>query len=207
MDITLFQKVLVLSPHTDDGELGAGGTIAKLVDNDCKITYFVFSSPRQIVKKECKESLEILGVEEFQIFDFKIRHFPKQRQEILQVLYDYNQEYEPDLVFTPSTHDTHQDHQVVANETLRAFKRSTILGYELPWNNIFFHENCFVALNQSNVECKINALNKYETQKERHYFDSTYIKSILMSRGGQIRELYAEAFEVIKLVLKTGEGL
>lgn len=79
MNSRIFNKVFVLSPHTDDGELGAGGTIAKLVENGSEVTYFAFSAPREILKRECKKCLEVLGVKEFEIFDFKVRHFPESR--------------------------------------------------------------------------------------------------------------------------------
>lgn len=204
MNKPVFTKVLVLSPHTDDGELGAGGTIAKLVENGNKVTYFAFSAPREILKKECKKCLEALGVKEFEIFDFKVRHFPEHRQGILEILFEYNKENRIDLILTPSTNDLHQDHQIVTNEALRAFKRSTILGYELPWNNIVFRENCFIPLKERHVQKKIEALWNYKTQiSERHYFDKEYLRGLIRSRGAQIGEKYAEAFEAIKLVLNS----
>ena len=202
--MNMFNKVLVLSPHTDDGELGAGGTIAKLVDNGNKVRYFAFSAPREILKTECEKCLEVLGVKEFEIFGFEVRRFPEYRQEILEILFQYNKENEPDLVLTPSTNDLHQDHQTVTNEALRAFKRSTIFGYELPWNNIVFRENCFITLEERHVRKKIEALWNYETQiSERHYFDKEYLRGLTRSRGAQIGEKYAEAFEAIKLVLSS----
>ena len=200
----MFKKTLVLSPHTDDGELGAGGTIGKLVENGSKLMYFAFSAPREILKVECKKCLGVLGVEEYEIFDFEVRHFPERRQEILEILFQYNKENEPDLILTPSTNDLHQDHQTVTNEALRAFKRSTIFGYELPWNNIIFRENCFIPLEERHVQKKIEALWNYKTQiSERHYFDKEYLRGLTRSRGAQIGEKYAEAFEAIKLVLNS----
>ena len=83
MKNTAFQEVLVLSPHTDDGELGAGGTIAKLVECGSHITYFAFSAPTAGLKEECKKSLEVLGVNEFRIFDIQVRLFPSLRQKSL----------------------------------------------------------------------------------------------------------------------------
>jgi LmbE family N-acetylglucosaminyl deacetylase len=204
MNKNIFRTVLVLSPHTDDGELGAGGTIARLVESGSAVSYFAFSAPRKILRKECEESLEVLGVNKFQIFDFKARYFHDARQEILEILYDYNQKNEPHLVFTPSTNDLHQDHQTITNEALRAFKSSSILGYELPWNLIVTRENAFVSLEKRHVEAKINSCLKYQSQiqQRRAYFDKDYLRSILRSTGLKIRTQYAEAFEAIKLVLK-----
>jgi len=143
-------------------------------------------------------------VKEFEIFDFEVRHFPERRQEILEILFQYDKEDRPELILTPCTNDLHQDHQTVTNEALRAFKRSTILGYELPWNNIVFRENCFISLEERHVQKKIEALWNYKTQiSERHYFDREYLRGLTRSRGAQIGVKYAEAFEAIKLVLNT----
>jgi LmbE family N-acetylglucosaminyl deacetylase len=198
---TMFKNILILSPHTDDGELAAGGSIARLVEEDANITYIALSAHRSELHEECRRCLNVLGVEDLIILDFPRRHFPQYRQEILQRLYDYNSEHDIDLVLTPSTKDLHQDHQTVTAEALRAFKHSTILGYELPWNHIAFNENCFVALEERHVEKKLEALSNYKTQKERHYFNAEYLRGLTRSRGVQIGEKYAEAFEVVKLVL------
>lgn len=197
----MFRNVLVLSPHTDDGELGAGGTISRLVEEGDQVAYLAFSSMKPILERECSEALRVLGVENAGILRFAKRSFPKQRQEILQYLYDYNASNDVDLVLTPSTLDLHQDHQVVTNECLRAFKHSTILGYELPWNNIVFHQNCFIPLNKRHIEKKLEALWKYQTQIGKPYFDRDYLRGLARSRGVQVGVKYAEAFEVIKLVL------
>ena len=198
-----FKKVLVLSPHTDDGELGAGGTIARLVEQGSQVTYFAFSAPKANLRDECKKSLKVLGVKDFEIFDIEVRLFPSLRQKILDILYTYNKERHFDLILTPSTNDLHQDHQTVTNEALRIFKQSTILGYELPWNLIEFKENCFVSLEETHVKKKITALWNYKSQIEtkRPYFNEEYLKSLMRAHGLKIRSEYAEAFEAIKLVL------
>jgi LmbE family N-acetylglucosaminyl deacetylase len=203
MNIKLFQKVLILSPHTDDGELGAGGTIAKLVEQGSDVTYIAFSAPRLQLKKECKKSLDVLNITDFQILDFKARHFPELRQQILEILYKYNEKNEIDLVLTPSTNDLHQDHQTITNEALRSFKSSTILGYELPWNHIVFRENGFVSLADHHAQKKIDALWNYRSQidQQKKYFDKEYLRSLMRAKGLKIGAQYAETFEVIKLVL------
>ncbi|MDP6458199.1 MAG: PIG-L family deacetylase [Candidatus Bathyarchaeota archaeon] len=196
-----FENILVISPHTDDGELAAGGTIRRFVEEGSNVSYIALSAPRKELKEECAECLGILGVEDYFILDFPRRRFPEKRQEILQYLFDYNKEHRVDLVLTPSTQDLHQDHQTVTNEVMRAFKHSTIFGYELPWNNIIFHENCFISLNGAHVEKKLRALKCYDTQKTRLYFDREYLHGLLRAKGLHIGEKYAESFEVIKLVL------
>jgi len=199
----LFKKALVLSPHTDDGELGAGATISRFLEEGTEFIYLAFSAPNEELRKECVRSLKILGLAEtnIKILDFPRRFFPRNRQEILQTLYDLHESEQIDLVFTPSTRDLHQDHGVVTREALRIFKQSTILGYELPWNHIDFMENCFVAIEETHLKRKLDALNQYKSQHKHHYFSPEYVRSLAITRGGQIATRYAESFELIKLVL------
>ena len=82
------------------------------------------------------------------VHDFDVRTFPEHRQEILELLIEIWNDWQPDCVFMPSVHDVHQDHQTIASEGLRAFKRTTILGYEIPWNNFDFCYQAYFALEQ-----------------------------------------------------------
>ena len=109
----------------------------------------------------------------------------------------------PDMVFTPSSFDTHQDHKTTREETLRAFKQCTILGYEQPWNNITFNTLAFISLRERHIGKKIRALGCYETQKHRAYLSDAFIRGLALTRGVQIEERYAEAFEVIKWVMRS----
>lgn len=196
------KKVLLLSPHTDDAEFGAGGTVVRLVEEGADVTALMFSVPNVALIDECKKALTILGVEKYRFLDFRRRTFPQCRQQILDYLYKYNQKNRVDLVLTPSTLDFHQDHQTVTNEALRAFKQSTILGYEIPGNHILLRENCFVSLEERHVKKKVEAVlcYKLEMKLRPHQFNESFIKSVLMSKGVYVKKKYVEAFEVIKLV-------
>ncbi|MFX0049678.1 MAG: PIG-L deacetylase family protein [Candidatus Hermodarchaeota archaeon] len=198
----MFKNILVLSPHTDDGELGCGGTLDKFKKKGSNIHFIAFSwcDNKQLIN-EVKNSTQALGIERIDILDFKRRFFFLKRQEILDYLYKLSNSEAIDLVLTPSTRDLHQDHQVICNESIRAFRNSSIWGYELPWNNIIFQTNCFVELSRENIEQKIKALMCYKTQEHRNYFQEDFQWSIAQTRGTQIHVKYAEAFELIKLVI------
>lgn len=209
----MFQKILVLSPHTDDGELGCGGSIAKFIDEGKDISYVALSTceksipreyPPDILKKEVKAATKILGIkkESLLLYEFEVRDFPEHRQRILDTLLEIREKIKPDIVFTPSSFDTHQDHITVMKETLRAFKKCTILGYEQPWNNITFNTLAFIPLKEGQIKKKIKALNCYETQKQRKYLSEEFIRGLAQTRGTQIEEKYAEAFEVIRWVMR-----
>jgi len=205
------KKVLVISPHTDDGELGCGGSISRFIEEGYDVSYVALSSceksiprefPPDILKQEVKRATRVLGIAEPILFEYEVREFPRLRQEILDTLIRLRITIRPEIVFTPSSFDTHQDHKTTREETLRAFKQCTILGYEQPWNNITFNTLAFIALKDHQVQKKIDALRCYETQKHRAYLSEDFIKGLALTRGVQIEEKYAEAFEVIKWVIR-----
>ncbi len=206
------KTILILAPHTDDGEFGCGGTIAKYVAQGVRAIYVAFSAaeqsvlphlPRDILRSEVRNATAALGIanEDCLVYDFKVRRFPELRQQILDKMIELSRQYQPDMVFLPSANDTHQDHQTIAQEGFRAFKRTTMLGYEVPWNNLDFRTSCFVDLSEENLETKIRAVRTYESQKHRDYASAEFIRSLALTRGVQIGKRYAESFEVVRWVI------
>ena len=205
---------MVVSPHTDDGEIGAGGTIARFVEEGKEIHYAAFSScevsvpkefPEDILKKECKKATNILGIkpENVILLDYEVRTFPLHRQEILDDMIVLNKQIKPDLVLVPSSNDIHQDHQTVHREALRAFKKtSSIWGYEHPWNNLTFTTDIFVRLEEEHVEKKIEAMKQYKSQDFRPYFAEKYIRALAFTRGTQVDYPFAETFELLRLLVR-----
>jgi LmbE family N-acetylglucosaminyl deacetylase len=206
------KKILILAPHTDDGELGCGGSIAKFIQEGAEVHYVAFSIctrslPAHLapdtLEKEVKVATKILGIqpENLILYDFDVRRFKEFRQDILEELVRIKSKIEPDLVFLPTLHDIHQDHQVIAEEGLRAFKNTSILAYELPWNNLTFNTAGFIRLESEQIEKKIEALNAYVSQKHRTYLNANFIRSLATTRGVQINTTFAEAFEVVRWVI------
>jgi LmbE family N-acetylglucosaminyl deacetylase len=209
--ITAWKRVLVLAPHTDDGEFGCGATLARLVDGGTDVRYVAFSIatrslpegfPPDTLAREVREATAELGISEerLDVHDFEVRTFPEHRQQILEVLIGLWEEWKPDAVLQPSLRDIHQDHQVIAAEGLRAFKRTTILGYEIPWNNFNFDYQAYFALEKEHVERKVRALAKYESQQHRRYSDPEYIWNVARTHGINVNREYAEVFEVYRVV-------
>jgi N-acetylglucosamine malate deacetylase 1 len=205
-------NILVLAPHTDDGELGAGGAISYFLEQKAKVYYAAFSTakdsvpkgmPRDILKTEVKKATRQLGIDEKNliIYDYQVRKLNYSRQEILEDLIQLRNKIHFDLVFMPSMNDIHQDHLTVSQEGLRAFKTTSILGYELIWNNLTFNTTCFIRLEERHLENKINALKNYKSQKGRDYVSADFVRSLARTRGVQIGAEYAEAFEVIRWVI------
>ena len=207
-----FNNVLVLAPHTDDGELGAGAFISKLIEQGAKVTYVAFSTaeesvpdhlPKDILKTEVRAATKTLGILEDNliVFNYPVRKLNYARQEILESLIKIRKDNDYDLVLIPSLKDIHQDHATIAQEGLRAFKNTSILGYELIWNNLSFDTTCFVKVKKTHVEAKYNALQCYESQAGRVYMSHEFIFSLAKTRGVQIGSEYAESFEVVRWVI------
>ncbi len=206
------KKILILAPHTDDGELGAGGSIHRFISEGKEVYYIAFSTaeesvpdgfPSDILSKEVKKATASLGIKKQNliIYGFTVRKLSYVRQEILEILVKLKKDIKPDLVIMPSLNDIHQDHSTVAQEGLRAFKDISILGYELLWNNLSFDTTCFVRLSSDNINAKYKALKEYKSQVFRDYMSKDFIFSHAQTRGVQSRNKYAEAFEVIRWII------
>lgn len=206
-------KVLVLAPHTDDGELGCGASIAKYIQKGANIFYVAFSIceqsvpagfPKNILETEVKRATKELGIKEENLIikKYPVRKFPFYRQEILEDLVAIRKELQPDLVFLPSSFDIHQDHATIFQEGRRAFKNESILGYEFMWNNFSFDSTCFITVNKQHIQKKIRALDKYKSQAKKFHIKEKLITGLANYRGLQISEEYAEAFEVIRWIIK-----
>jgi len=205
-------NILILAPHTDDGEIGMGGTISYFVEKGKTVTYIAFSTaeqsvpegfPKDILKTEVKAATRKLGVnpENVLIYNYEVRKLSYVRQELLEELIRIKKQMQFDMVFIPTLHDIHQDHTTIAQEGVRAFKNTTLLGYELIWNNLTFDTQCFVKLEQKHINAKINALQEYKSQGKRDYLSPDFIRSLARARGVQVGCEYAEAFEVVRLFL------
>jgi N-acetylglucosamine malate deacetylase 1 len=207
-------RVLILSPHTDDAELGCGGLISRLVSEKKEIFWVAFSTARESLPdnmpdntlyQEFENVTEFLGLrkDQYRIFDFTVRRLNEKRQEILEELVRIRNVFNPDTVIGPSLNDFHQDHTIVANEMIRAFKsHCSIISYELPWNHLKFENQFFVRLSEEEMETKIHLLDFYKSQirANRLYFSKDYMYGLARTRGGQIGARYAEAFEVVRLI-------
>jgi len=204
--------VLVLSPHTDDSELSAGGTINRLLREGHDVHYVVFSTcddslpdaKRGMLRGEFENVMELVQPQNYYVLDYVVRRFNERRQDILDDIIRIRDDISPDLVIGPSQSDCHQDHTVVANEMIRAFKSGpSIIAYEQPWNHITFSTEFFAPITEADLECKLDQLSHYESQLEkgRPYFDEEFIRGLAKVRGVQGNARYAEAFEVVRWLL------
>ncbi len=211
-------SVLILAPHTDDAELGCGATMARMIEEGKEVYVAVFSTaeeslpegmPPGTLKEEFYRAMDTMGIPKTHLFlyNYPVRKFSYFRQEILEDLVDLRKRVHPDVVFLPCSSDVHQDHEVIYMEGIRAFKKTTILGYELPWNHLFSSVNTYIVINHEHLKRKWAALRCYKTQFSLHrsYFSWDIIESLAKVRGVQVGSLYAEAFQVIRFMYPLEE--
>lgn len=208
------KRILVLAPHTDDAELGAGASIAKWVEEGIEVHVAVFSTAEDSLPEGSKplrlaeefhSSLDALGIprEQRTVYGYPVRKLNYHRQEVLEHMVQLGRDINPDWVLVPSGADLHQDHATIHDEALRAFKHKTLLGYELSWNHITFSASAFIPVEKRHLDKKWEALTHYESQLElnRPYFTAEYHESLARVRGLQVKSEWAEAFELIRIVL------
>lgn len=206
-----YKRALVLAPHTDDGELGCGGTITRLTADGVTVHYVAFSIceesvpepfSKDILATEVIAATRLLGIPEENLYvhRYPVRRLGEFRQAILEYLIDKKNGLKPDLVFMPASDDLHQDHRVIHDEGLRAFKRTTLLGYQLPWNSTQFSGSAYFALEKNHIARKIAAIEQYDSQRHRPYMQSDAIEALARVRGLQAGCEFAETFEVIRWI-------
>ena len=200
--------ILVLSPHTDDAEIGCGGSLMKWKEEGETIKVIAFSRcedsipdgfDKDATEKEFIKNMDSIGAER-KIMSLRVRRFPEYRQEILQCL--KNQE-KPDLVVCPSLNDIHQDHRTVAEEAVRAFREcASIISYDLPYSTMNFNANMYNKLEERHIKNKYIMANNYKSQiaKFPEYFSYGYIYGNAQAHGMKIKTDYAETFEIVRWI-------
>jgi LmbE family N-acetylglucosaminyl deacetylase len=199
------KKIIAISPHIDDVELGAGALVYRLAKAN-EVHYVGLSLPPLVdcatFMGEFEASSDILGLNRDRMYlkQYDPRDLFSTRSEILQLFYDLARDIRPDLVLCPNGKDIHQSHEVVHAEARRAFKFSTIFGYELPWNSLDFSMDVFISLTKEEVDAKVAAINAFKTQKSRLFFSNDIVGDLARVRGKQVGREYAECFELVRMI-------
>jgi LmbE family N-acetylglucosaminyl deacetylase len=206
-DMTFFgQRVLFLGAHPDDIELGAGALIAHIAGMTEILCVTLSDNQKnpdlQNVAGEYQSSMKMLGVpdENAILGQFETRRFPHARQEILEYMIQLNRSFHPDIVFTHTKADIHQDHGTVTEETLRAFRGTTVLGFDVIRSSYGFFPNFLVEVSEADLEKKIAALAEYKTYSGRYYFDPQLTRATLIRHGALAERPYAEGFDILRIV-------
>ena len=203
-------KLLCLGAHSDDIEIGCGGTLLKLIKNYpiSYIQWVVFTSNAERAK-EARESAECflkdVPNKDIVIKQFRDGFLPYEAPELKTCFEEIKKTFVPDLVFTHYRNDRHQDHRTVSDLTWNTYRNHFILEYEIPkYDGDLGNPNFFVELDSEYTEKKIEILLKnFPTQASKHWFDRETFLSILRIRGMESAATtkYAEAFYTRKVVI------
>ena len=202
-------KILCLGAHSDDIEIGCGGTILRLIKEmpQAQFRWIVFSANTIRNKEALKSAFAFLNKiqsKQIVVHNFKESYFPYIGAEIKDCFEKIKKEFNPDIIFTHYTNDAHQDHELISKLTWNTFRNHFIIEYEIPkYDGDLGSPNLFIHIDASLVQRKIDYLCKYfQTQKEKSWFSEESFRSIMRIRGIESNSLtnYSEAFYCRKLV-------
>ena len=203
-------NVLCLGAHCDDIEIGCGGTLLTLLENNPNINVYwqVFSSTPS------RKEEAIAGAERFcanaknlqiSVLEFRDGYLPYEGASVKDAMEDVRSAFSPDLVFTHYRHDLHQDHRKISELTWNAFRNHLILEYEIPkWDGDMGSPNTFVAIDEVVAAEKIAALQAiYNSQKNKQWFTDDLFLALMRLRGMESNSPsnLAEAFYTRKLLI------
>jgi len=204
------QRVLFLGAHPDDIELGCGALIhhiAPMSDVLCVTLSDNQKNPllKNVVKEHLK-AMEVLGVTKDKVIlgQFTTRIFQDARQEILEYFLKLRNDFKPDIIFVHSKQDVHQDHNTMTDESLRAFRGITLLGFDVVRSSYGFFPNFLVEVSETDVNAKIEALSQYETYRDKYYFNTELTRSIMVRHGALAEVPFAEGFDILRIVGEFG---
>ncbi len=200
------QRLLCLGAHPDDIELGCGAMMAHVAGKADVVAVTLSDNQKNPklpnVVNELHRSMSVLGVpkENVIVGTFETRHFPRDRQQILEYLYQINRDHQPDVVLVHTRADIHQDHAVVTKEALRAFRGTTVLGFDVLRSSYGFFPHFLVEVTAEDVERKVEALAQYETYSGKYYFSPDVIRSTLIRHGALAERPFAEGFDILRII-------
>lgn len=201
-------RVLCLGAHSDDIEIGCGGTLLKLAAQvpDLEVHWVVLTAPgdRAAEATQSAEALLGSGVDrKIMIGAFRESYFPAEWAAIKDWFREIAANFSPDLVFTHFRDDRHQDHRVVSDLTWNAFRNHTILEYEIPkYDGDLGRPNLYVPLSEEIARKKTAILMRhFQTQQSKHWFSEDLFLGLMRVRGMEAATRYAEAFHSRKIVL------
>jgi LmbE family N-acetylglucosaminyl deacetylase len=206
------RSLLFLGAHPDDIELGCGAFISDMAGK-AEIHCMTFSDNQKNpdllhLVGEHYDSMHQLGLSDDQIElgQIETRRFPDFRQEILEKMLSLRRQYQPEIVFVHTAQDIHQDHQTVTQEATRAFRGTTVLGFDVLRSSYGFFPHFLAEVSEQSVKNKIAALNKYSTYSSRYYFSPEIIRATAIRHGALAERPFAEGFDIIRIVGEFGKA-
>jgi LmbE family N-acetylglucosaminyl deacetylase len=203
-------NILCLGAHSDDIEIGCGGTLLRLIaeNPNLAVTWVVFSGAGERAveaQNSAEEFLKDVQHREIQLKEFKDGYFPAHASAIKDVFEELKNTIVPDVIFTHYRHDLHQDHRQLNELTWNTWREHFILEYEIPkYDGDLGNPNFFVTLGEKLRDKKIELLMRYfQTQANKHWFSPETFNALMRLRGVECKSAggYAEAFYGRKVII------
>lgn len=203
-------RVLCLGAHSDDIEIGCGGTILGLLRRypNCRVTWVVFTATGAR-KDEAQRGAEIFAgndrIERMVLKEFRDGFLPFVGAEVKNVFEELKQSVQPDVIFTHTRKDAHQDHRLLCELTWNTFRNHLIFEYEIPkYDGDMGQPNLYFPLDEEDYRKKTRLLMEtFGTQRSKRWFDESTFLGLMRLRGMECNSDsgHAEAFYCRKLVL------
>ena len=204
-------SILCVGAHSDDIEIGCGGTLLTLLDDAPNVTvdWVVLSAEGARAEEAHRAAEKIAGAGDrvrVRVAAFPERFFPAAYADLKHWFDALGRDIRPDLVFAPRTADVHQDHRTTAELVWQTFRDQPVLEYEIvKYEGDLGQPNAYVALDDATAQRKLDLLSEvFATQRGRDWFDDSTFRAIMRLRGVECRAPsgYAEAFHASKLRLR-----
>jgi LmbE family N-acetylglucosaminyl deacetylase len=203
------KKILCVGAHSDDIEIGMGGTLLKLIRQfpDVEICWVVFSGPgtrADEARRSAEDFLAGVKNKRIKVGPFRVSYFPSEWAQVKDWFEEVRREFDPDVVFTHYREDRHQDHRVLGELAWNTFRNHLVLEYEIPkYDGDLGAPNVFVPLSDEVSLEKVRLVTKhFQTQANKHWFSDDLFLALMRIRGMECTSRYAEAFYGRKLVIE-----
>jgi LmbE family N-acetylglucosaminyl deacetylase len=202
--------VLCLGAHSDDIEIGVGGTLLSLLDRGVRLDvhWCVLSGGGEREREARASAADFLAntaVAKIEVLPFRDGFFPEQGEQIKSWFEMLKGRIDPDVILTHRRDDAHQDHREVSRLAWNTFRDHCILEYEIPkWDGDLGQPNLYMPISADALQRKIDLLiSHFGSQRSKQWFDAETFRGLARLRGVECRapERYAEAFVARKVTL------
>lgn len=203
-------NILCLGSHSDDIEIGCGGTLLQMVQDGLTLNLcWVVLSAAGSREEEARRGSELFAADcrtDFVVGGFRDGFLPHEGVQVKEFFEGLKSRVDPDLIFTHWQGDAHQDHRMVCELTWNTFRNHLIFEYEIPkYDGDMGRPNTFVTLDESVAQTKtMHLLDAFCSQRDKHWFDDALFRGLMRMRGMEARAAsgYAEAFHCRKIVVR-----
>lgn len=209
-DLKGVKRVLCVGAHSDDIEIGCGGTVLRMIEQNKNLEFYwlvLCSNPQRAIEatKSANEFLKGVKKKTIIVKDFRDGFLPYIGAPVKEAFEEIKRTFVPDLIFTHTRQDLHQDHRMTCELTWNTFRSHMILEYEIPkYDADLKPTNYFVPLSDKQAGKKVKALMKYfGTQKNKHWFSEDLFEGLMRMRAIEVASptRYAEGFHCRKILM------